>query len=94
MKSSNVVFINSIDSKALAARSSKSYHLNPRTRKFLNDTVSPRNFKSPQSTSDTRFYTFYGKSKHAIETCYRKHGYLSGYKPRSYFIIASNVVVF
>ncbi|KAJ0046741.1 hypothetical protein Pint_03784 [Pistacia integerrima] len=45
-----------------------------------------------QHNGDNRFCTFCGKPRHTIETCYKKHGYPHGYKPRNQNSTAHNII--
>ncbi|KAJ0034274.1 hypothetical protein Pint_25490 [Pistacia integerrima] len=49
-----------------------------------------RKYTQSSSGGDNRFCTYCGKPRHTIETCYKKHGYPPGYKPRN--STAHNVV--
>ncbi|KAJ0039002.1 hypothetical protein Pint_21995 [Pistacia integerrima] len=70
---------------------------------FVHKTNNQQNFKSQQpkrssgptnshGNNDNRFCTFCSKPRHTIETCYKKHGYPPGYKPRNVHSTAHNVV--
>ncbi|XP_031251067.1 uncharacterized protein LOC116108971 [Pistacia vera] len=64
------------------------------TREEVQSSSKQRIKKSNQSqhNGDNRFCTFCGKLRHTIETCYKKHGYPSGYKPRNQNYTAHNVI--
>lgn len=76
------VGITADESKVFVAKFVRPFFFNPRS----GTGYLPKSFTSKPSdgsTGDTGYCTFCGKYKHTIKTCYKKHGYPLGYKPRS-----------
>ncbi|XP_012066151.1 uncharacterized protein LOC105629217 [Jatropha curcas] len=77
--------------KAFAYKTPPDNRFKPTT---FNKFNSSRPFQKPLlNNADTRFCTFYGKSIHTIETCFKKHGFPPGFptfKGKSHMV--SNVI--
>lgn len=84
-------FANQIDFKVFLNKAIILDHFDPRNRQFYNSrqSASARPF---QSFTNTRFCTFWGKTRHAMDTCYKKHGYPPGYRTKWYPASANNII--